>query len=94
MKIFLEKTRTLIRRPLIWINKRIADAYANNNGRWYKLFDINGKLLILSVKDIDLRKMQHKKIEKKMGRKFIKGVNFIELDQYLIYTAKPKNTIV
>ena len=94
MKLISEKLQIILMFIPIWLNKRIADMEATNNNRHYKVFVINWRILILSVKEIDDRKMRNRRIEKKLGRKFIRGANLIELDEYLVYTAKPKNIIV
>lgn len=89
-----EDLRTILMFFPIWLNKKIADMYATNNNRFYKVFVVEWKILILSVNDLKNRKLTNERVQKKFGHKFIKRSNIIDIDRYLVYTAKPRNIIV
>ena len=89
-----ENLQTILMFIPIWLNKRIADACATNNNRYYRVFVYGWKILILSVSDLKNRKLTNERVQKKFGHKFIKRSNIIDIDEFLVYTAKPKNIIV
>ena len=89
-----ENLQTILMFIPIWLNKQIADMLANSNNRHYKVFVVKWKILILSVNDLKNRKLSNERVQKKFGHKFIKRSNIIDIDEFLVYTAKPKNIIV